>query len=481
MTRRSRFGVLALLIFAVLGLACVWMMGVGPVLVQAQENVTLTPTDQCIMVPWQGEPYRCNDGSTAAPPVVTETPTSTPSATNTPPAEHTPTVEPGGTPAPTDPGPTEVPLFTCQLRALFSINIRTGHGTNYPVVSTWTTDDRDPREFVAFYDGDRDYLWGQGAGGGWSVVYDKPAASWWAAGAVADWEKCPKVEGWPSGLLPPEPFAAEPALLWHAVPNANAMEMEASYAILAAKDIEFGVKPYADMNACLAALNAGGVCIFRHGAPDCPSGVGEVDPVESARQFANHGDWAASVLRNYDKAYYEPLNECWWGDPSHPTTYSWWNAWLNEYIDEAQRRNFPKLVIPTLGPANSSLAMYTAWKDVLQRSADMGNLFGEHIYTPYHDLGLCACDKWLACRHRTDQETRLSIGLDIEVAITEVARGWGNDPVDEADFVCWWGLVRNDSYVRAVAFWTAGMVFPWLNANLDGHMVAIAQQIPPRG
>jgi hypothetical protein len=200
MLSQHRLRVLALLaILIATGLVCVWMMGVGPVFVNAQAP--------------ERTPILClyDDGTwdncpMAAPPVHTSIPTAT--ATSTPPVEE-PTVEPGGTPEPTEPGPTEVPLFTCQLRALSAINIRSGHGTQYPVLGTWTTDDLYPREFVEFYDGDRDYLWGKGVDGGWTVVYDKPAAAWWAAGTVASWSKCLDVEGWPSGLEPPLPFAQE--------------------------------------------------------------------------------------------------------------------------------------------------------------------------------------------------------------------------------------------------------------------------------
>ncbi len=206
MTRCRRFGALVLLF--VVGLACVFINGIGSVVVtNAQDNgeSTSTPTPVCSNIYWDGHGEPC---MTATPtPTNTPSPTITPSVTNTPPAEDTPTVEPGGTPEPTAPGPTEVPLFGCQLRALSTINIRAGHGTQYPVLGSWTTDDRDPREFVEFYDEDRDYLWGKGTDGGWTVIYDKPAASWWAAGTVAAWARCPDVPGWPAGQEPPQPFA----------------------------------------------------------------------------------------------------------------------------------------------------------------------------------------------------------------------------------------------------------------------------------
>ena len=63
------------------------------------------------------------------------------------------------------------------------------------------------------------------------------------------------------------------------------------------------------------------------------------------------------------------------------------------------------------------------------------------------------------------------------MAITEAARGWGNDPVDVSDFVCWYEIVRGDDWLHSVALWTAGWHPTWPNANLDAYMVPIVQGV----
>lgn len=135
--------------------------------------------------------------------------TATPQATNTPtpavtfePTQEIPTITP--TPAPTQP-----PLKVCRLRSITVINVRSGPGTNYGIRDKWQQGDE--REFVKFDDSDRDYLWGYSDDGvgGWTAVYDKAASSWFVAGTQGA-VLCVDVEGWPPGLVPPEPFAWQP-------------------------------------------------------------------------------------------------------------------------------------------------------------------------------------------------------------------------------------------------------------------------------
>jgi hypothetical protein len=234
------------------------------------------------------------------------------------------------------------------------------------------------------------------------------------------------------------------------------------------------------MDACLDALWRGGWCIFRHANEDCPHGIGGADPRQSALDFLRYGDVARVTLAGYERAYYEPTNECNFGSSQSDSQLAvvyWWNEWLDAYITEASARGYPKLVIPTFGPGHGESVQYRIWRDVLNRLAGQGGMLGEHSYTPDIEGGLCGCDQWLACRHRLNEEVRQAEGVDIDVAITEAARGWGNDPVDVADFVCWYELVRGDAWLHSVALWTMGHNPTWPNANLDNYAVPIAQGV----
>jgi hypothetical protein len=277
-------------------------------------------------------------------------------------------------------------------------------------------------------------------------------------------------------VTPQEPHTA--ALLWHTVPGFNVGNAQVSYGILQDKSIPFGLKPYAGMAECLDALNRGGICIYRHGAPDCPNGIGVDDPAQSALDFLQHGQAARDNLAGYANAYYEPVNECLYGNSTDVRYLHWWASWLAVYVPEAYTRGYPKLVVPTLGPGHGDLAMWQVWQTALELNASYGGLFGEHAYAPIPNCGgdgsLAQCDPYCACRHRTNEADRQAIGLDIDVAITEAARGFGNDPVEIDDFCAWYEIVRFDEWLVAVAMWTMGHNPTWPNANLDQYAVPIA-------
>jgi hypothetical protein len=424
----------------------------------------------------------CQDPPT---PTATPFPTWTLTPTNTPRPSATPTVtvEPTPTPEPpiSTPTPTTTPenLKTCKLRQGhpegYNINIREPAGGQ--IIGTWEIGTES--EFNSFQQTEF-YLYGHHKSGGWSAVADLyPVFEWWVDGS-ADTIFCVDVEGWPEGLEPPAPVAHNAALLWHTVPGFNVGNARVSYGILKAKDVQFGIKPYASINECLNVLNdpsGNGICIYRHGAPDCPQNIGKSNPEQSAKDFIQYGMGARNTLANYENAYYEPVNECNFGNEREPDVAYWWLVWMDTYITESQARGFPKLVLPTFGPGHGSPFLYEMWKPALLRLADAGGLMGEHAYTPYHDQGLCSCDEWLACRHRKNEDWRQAEGIDIDVAVTEAARGWGNDPVSVNDFLCWYEEIRHDDFIHSVALWTMGYHPTWPLANLDNYVVPIANGI----
>lgn len=393
-------------------------------------------------------------------PTVTPPPTATAPPTFTPaPASPTPTKETYETPVPT-PGPTE-----CVLRVTVDkdtyLNIRDAPAmTGKPIGKAYRDDWLKPEgKYTDAY------------GNVWYLIYGTPEQSGFV---ISTWVE--PVPGYDCSSF------VSAAWLIHVVPGYNAQELAASYPILAQAGISFGVKSYADMTACLQALYLGGECIYRWPvAGDCPAQIGEAEPVASARHWMARYEPVITPLKEYaqtGRVWIEVCNECYYGSGADIGVYYWWNTWMDAALQYAGDHDFPALVLPTFGPGYGDDALqYSIWKPALLRLAEMGGLLGYHAYTPYLSTGLCGCDPWLACRHRKNYATLQGQGITIGYAITEAARGWGNEPVDEADFVCFYDQVRYDPGLQSVAAWEGGHHQTWPLANLDGHYVSLARKI----
>jgi hypothetical protein len=221
---------------------------------------------------------------------------------------------------------------------------------------------------------------------------------------------------------------------------------------------------------------------YRHPNNDCPQRIGTDDPRQSARDFFNvQVRYSCDLLRGYPLAWIEVVNECYYGDDQHPQDYYWWAQWMDEMITLATDYQCPKVILPTLGPGHGTPLMYQIWAAPLNRLAAAGGLTGEHAYQPYLNAAgnydLCPCDEWLACRHRKNENWRQAAGVDVDVAITEVARGWGGDPVSVSDMVCWYETIRHDPFVHSVSLWLAGYHPTWPLANLDNYVIEIANRV----
>lgn len=480
--RLPTLGALALLLAL---LACGWVSGVGLTLTDAQGDDTPTPylVSTAMVGVFSDGHFEIIPPSPTPFPTWTPVPSATPviAATNTPTPTSTPVIEPTQetTPPVPTPGPTVVPK-QCTLRADgYNLRIRTGPGTGYTQTGLWSAGTE--RVFTEFaYDDFPTYLWGHHADG-WSALYIVSTGDWYVDGTEGA-QLCPDVIGWPEGLTPPAPIAAHnAALLWHTVPGFNIGNARVSYGILSDKGIDFGLKTYDSITACTEAAALGGICQYRHANEDCPQNIGGSDPRQSARDFFDaHAPLVCAILNDYPNTFYEPTNECNFGGPESDASLTivyWWGEFMDEYLTRAQAHDCPPLILPTFGPGHGDPVQYRIWKPVLARLAASGGVMGEHAYTPGIEGGLCGCDEWLACRHRTNEEYRQAEGIDIDVAITEAARGWGNDPVSVSDFACWYEQVRGDEWLISVALWTAGYHPAWPNANLDQFMAPIAQAV----
>lgn len=409
---------------------------------------------------------------TATPfPIWTLTPTNTPFPSVPPSIEPTPTQEitPIATPTPTT---TPQPQKTCKLRPLFSINIREPAGG--AKIGLWTQGVES--EFDAFDLGDV-YLYGHHTSGGWSVIAQYPGVVWWVSG-TADAVFCESVEGWPEGLTPPQPIAKSDLVVgFFSMPNGNVMEqVEATY-VGATRNIVFGTHPYANVSTCLQVMDAGGVCSFRHGNPDCPERIFEGDPRQSARDFMRHDSaYAEGVFQNErykGKIWIDPINECNWGDTVEE--YAWWGLWFREYITEAAARNWPPLQLPSLGPGYGNDLMFKTWAGELQLLYDNGGMFAMHVYEP-DDTWLCPFNIWLADRMLYNYEIIDGLGVDVEMSISEVGTGWGDTPPNIPDMTCWVERVAIDyPFVGQIYIWETGLNFTWINANWEDKVVEFIQ------
>lgn len=245
------------------------------------------------------------------------------------------------------------------------------------------------------------------------------------------------------------------------------------YPILAAKGIPFGVSPYFSLGYCVNALQAGGLCVFRPGAPDCPLRAGEGDPRQAAQNFMQYSAGVSEVLRGADRAWLEITNEC-QSDGFSRALLEWWRDFYDEAITIELARGGPPLALPGLPPGTGDILMFSVWKPMLERLKNTGGIFSMHDYTFHSQTGLCAYDEWEAARHTTNHRLMGLLGYEIPITITEAARGSGNDPVDVNDFICWIEKVRVEGYVHSVWLWLGGYHAYWPLANLDTHYTEIA-------
>jgi len=450
----------------------------------------------------------------APPATLTPSPTATLQVT----ASATPTVPPTNTPRPTftasptpvpssatptqeivtwTPQPTTTPPPRCWVKNVdYTINLRAQPRTTAAIVEH--VQRGEVQELFAVQDGTQGYgyLWARtfvDGVGGWFVIRQR--SSWWVYSLGAETQACVDVPGWPGSELPPEinpppptptatprPPQTRAALLFHAVPGANSWEMQQAWQVLAGKGIVFGVKAVNEPALGAAAQSMGGIYIARSVHPsDCPAGTpggaGNVrDPASAARDWLH--DIGGYVFQGARPDYIEIVNECYLGDPqSDLSTMRWWDAFFVEAIAEAQRLGWPPLALPSVNPGVGDLAFWTPFQATLRALRNSGGVLSVHNYginEPY----LVPCNVWTSCRHRMTHDALVALGVgDLPIAITEVARGAGDLPPDVGDFVAWWAVVSNDAGLHSVALWTAGEAGAWPLANLNGHMVQIAQGV----
>lgn len=434
---------------------------------------------------------------TAIPPSATPLPTNTPrpSATSTATATTTPapteTDEPTVTPEPPIPTvtATAVPNKVCQVRARTALNVRSGPGLSASVVSLYlpTVD----ITFTRFADADG-YLWGQAAAG-WSALYNYDTRAWLVYGLTGVSEICADVPGWPGTLDTPAPIVYERAghltVLYHFVPGGNIDELIAAGHVLAARGYPWGALVIDDAPACAKIILTGGRCIARHAwangqSEDCPDVT--INPVLAAKTYLPATrDYLNRIAALTGRMPYRVAiaNECNFDQGRA----AWWGAFVAEAVRLADDWGWPPLIAPQFyahQPLDDQWVKDSAagWL-ALQAS---GGGVGLHAYSIVDGDGLCALDRTLiqwGARYVTqhDQVSRWMVAAGaggVELWYTEAARGFGNSPVLESDFVCYGNYLEKQREVAGVAFWTVGLVGSMPNgSSLDGHMVAIARGI----
>lgn len=212
------------------------------------------------------------------------------------------------------------------------------------------------------------------------------------------------------------------------------------------------------------------MCIFRP-LPDCPD-VEATDPAAEARRWLLSKD---AAVRDANPTYVEITNEC-----NYDVLYlaQFWNEFIVESVRFAQVLGWPPLVAITFGPGYPTESWHLDLiGNGLRAIRDSGGALGLHAYSIDRKT-LCDGDDWLSYRHRRTYRKLQEMGLgDLKLALTEVGQGWGNEPVNVADFACWYRNVKNDPMLILVAFWNAGFTATWPNSNLNGHMLDLARAL----
>ncbi len=427
--------------------------------------------------------------------------TATPSATLIPTNTPRPTMTPWSA-TPTQetvtwtPQPTATAVSKCEVKVfLYNVRFRAAPSLGGTQLG-WLYQGYEQRiDAAEVADG---YLWGRSVHEGrtgWFAIYAyADGGTWWSHGVSGAATTCVDVPGWPAELgnppvdeyVPtatptPPPVSGAPALGVHAVAGTNGRELVQFYHALSAKGVRSGVKAVNEPQLCRDAQANGQVCVFRsvhpHDCPPLPSGVPSIpdpDPRQTARYWLDAV--APYVLgQGVRPDYVELTNEC------AMDRLDWWNAFMLEAVQEARRRGWPPLVLPTLPPGHGDAAMIQALRPALEALRDAGGCFGVHAYNNINipgEVRLVDGDIWVAYRHRLIHAAMVGAGVgDLPLCITEAARGNGGLPPDEVDFAAWYGSIRQDSYVKFVFMWTGGAPHPWEDANLNGHMLRIAELV----
>jgi len=396
----------------------------------------------------------------------TELPTNT--AIHTPSPDASPTPPATSTPGSATPAP-DGKLCEAVIAIPGGINIRAAASTTSTIKSKAPQGTRVTVERFVTAGG---YLWAYlPTLTGYMVVgqYAPAPFAWWVS--FNSNEFCDTKPGWDFTIPAPPEIAGVVSLVWHETAGGDIQEMVRAGQILQEHGITGGVKSVSDPNACLAAMSAGQICVYREWTiGDCPNIL--ADPVPEATRWMTALWGAATALR---PTYLELVNECQY-DPMDLTRF--WNPFLVEAIRLGKVWGYPPVIAPTFGPGNPPQEWYLDLiGPALVALRDSGGLLGLHAYS-ITGPDLCPIDQWLSHRHRRVYAKLVSMGLsDLGLAITEVGRGSGNEIPNVEDFACWYQTVSHDPGVKIVAFWTAGRLDAWPRANLNSWMIPIAQRV----
>lgn len=443
---------------------------------------TVTPIPQPSETP---SPTSTPSPVPSATPTATATPSPAPTATptRTPDVDDTPTPE--RTPVPTvEPSP-----VTCELIMSQAVSVRSEPSTSSQRIAFTAIGDYYAYNLFVQTGG---YLWGRVHDGRYAgrfiavaVWGDATVSQWWVMVPQPSYEGCFDVTGWPYGddefpLYPPSPIVRAPGeplgVLFHAVPGANAMEMEIAWSILRQRGIPFGVLSVDDPDLCAKAEASGGLCIWRSNAVgDC----GDIlkPPVQAANEYMlrQRGPLAQVTARGQTPSYIAIHNEC---ALDRPDLAKWASDFVVQAVAIARAWQWPPLVAPNFyahqPDAQTIAIMLPAWRAL----AASGGAMGLHAYSPTNvSGGLAAYGHMAEHRYVSRELERLGV-YGLPLFVTEAARGYGNSCVDVDDFVTWIGRQQSHYEVIAVALWTAGRVGTMPEcASLDGDMVALASAL----
>lgn len=434
----------------------------------AQEG-TRTPAG-CVRLEWYDEgDWRvtdCDDATATPTPTNTPTPSSTPSptASATPTPTRTPDVEPTVTPediTTPSPTPTSTPLpgkcWGVTTGNLYARMEPYGNALGVHAADTILTLES---QWLYVDEYGNASLW---YGHYWLPdVIGYSHSGWIELGEGADCSDLPDAK--------PKP-ETKTVVGFFDMPSTNVMSRVEDTYYAATLGFQSGTHVYSNVSVCLQIMDAGGVCSFRPGNPDCPVNIFEGDPREKAVEFTQHVRGYANGVFQYEKykgrIWIDVLNECHWGETDEE--FEWWAQFLDAYIDYAVARGWPPLQLTSPGPGYGNDQMFRVWAPVLKKLAAHGGMFSMHVYNPV-STWLCPYDIWLADRPLYNWEIMQQYGIDIPISLTEVGQGWGNTPPDLADMVCYVDRVMtNYPFVAQIWIWYSGENYGWVNGTWSGR------------
>ena len=349
---------------------------------------------------------------------------------------------------------------TCILKtAGYAINERVAPSINAKLTDYSPISPASTVKIYEFAEADG-FLWAKTVYG-WFVVRSMDNGEWWSYGVEGASEVCVDIPGWPGGLIPPVPIAANIGV-WVG-PGADISEL-----------IEFGNQLYAagyKPAATVYGANehaktlylAGWTIALRPWIGDCPELYG--DPVASANKWV---DKAISAIGDTPYNWLVLSNECAW--PSA----EWLKAWIDTAVNKAAEWGVKAIVPVVFNPGAPELD-WVATVAQAYRDSPMPACWGMNLYPAKQGVSLSQRDdwtQWTTFRYELYRNT-----LDgIPMCVTEAARSDGSEAPDFDD-IARFVKAYSDDFEWLTLWYDAMPLGHWPDATLRGKLSQLTEAL----